>query len=325
MEHEQYTLIGFFLLVLLLLGIDLFVFNREAHKVSTREALNWSIVWVGLGLLFGLYIAWDYGKTFASQYYTAFLIEKALSVDNLFVFILIFRYFQVPDKYQHKVLFYGILGAIIFRAIFIYFGVALIEITYLPAFSVGDLSVKINVVMTLFGFFLLYAGIKSWKSDEEEADKDFSSSLATRLIHRLFRVDPRYHNGHFFVRLADGKRYATQLLVVVAVVEFTDILFAVDSIPAIFAISNEPLILYTSNIFAILGLRALYFLLANSFDMFHYLQHGLALILVFIGSKMLLSAVFHVPPTLSLLVVFSILSISIAASWKHYQDQRAAS
>ncbi|MFD2036020.1 TerC family protein [Belliella marina] len=322
LQEEGYILIAFAIIIFGLLAVDLYVFNKEAHKVSTKEALNWSIIWIGLGLLFGGYIYWNFGMEKASQYYSAFLVEKALSVDNLFVFILVFKFFKVPDKYQHKVLFYGILGAIFMRAIFIFFGVTLIEMTFIPTFQLYGIEFNINVVMTIFGLFLIYAGIKSWSQNEDEEDsKDFSKSMGTRLIHKLFRVDPKYHGSKFFVKI-DGKRFATQLLVVVAVIEFTDLLFAVDSIPAIFAISNDPIILYTSNIFAILGLRALYFLLANSFEMFHYLQHGLAFILTFIGVKMILSAAYHIPSYISLALVFGILLISILASLKRYRVVR---
>ncbi|MDO9553082.1 TerC family protein [Rhodonellum sp.] len=321
LQEEGYILIGFAILIFGLLAVDLYVFNKEAHKVSTKEALIWSVIWIGLGVLFGVYIYIDFGVEKASQYYSAFLIEKALSVDNLFVFILVFKYFKVPDKFQHKVLFYGILGAIIMRAIFIFSGVTLIEKTYLPEFFWMERAFNINVVMTLFGLFLLYAGIKAWSSHDSDGDegKDFSKSLGTRLIHKLFRVDANYHGGDFFT-IINGKKYATQLLVVVAVIEFTDLLFAVDSIPAIFAISNDPIILYTSNIFAILGLRALYFLLANSFDMFYYLQHGLSFILVFIGIKMIVSSTWHIPSTFSLLIVFGILAISILSSLKRFKS-----
>lgn len=320
-QEEGYALLGFAIVIIALLGLDLYVFNKEAHKVSTKEALKWSILWISLGLLFGVYIYLDFGMIKASQYYSAFLIEKALSVDNLFVFILVFRFFKVPDKFQHKVLFYGILGAIVMRGIFIFFGVKLIELTYLDPFYWLGRPFRINIVMTLFGLFLLYAGIKSWNSTEEEAeDQDFSDSLGTKLIHKLFRVSPKFYEDRFFVKI-NGKKFATQLLVVVAVIEFTDLLFAVDSIPAIFAVSDDPIILYTSNIFAILGLRALYFLLANSFGMFHYLQHGLSLILAFIGTKMILSATYHIPSPVSLLVVFVILLASILISIKKYREE----
>jgi tellurite resistance protein TerC len=322
-QEEGHILISFALVILGLLAVDLYVFNKEAHKVSTKEALYWSIVWIGLGLIFGGYIYLDFGIEKATQYYSAFLIEKALSVDNLFVFILVFRFFKVPSKYQHKVLFYGILGAIVLRGIFIFSGIALINMTYLPEFEFLGREFRVNIILTLFGLFLLVAGYKSWKSEKEEENQDFSDSIGIKVIHQFFRVDPKYHEGKFFVRI-DGKRFATQLLVVVAVVEFTDLLFAVDSIPAIFAISQDPIILYTSNIFAILGLRALYFLLANSFEMFHYLQHGLSFILGFIGLKMILSATFHFPSPLSLLIVFSILLLSIIFSWKRYKEQKNA-
>jgi tellurite resistance protein TerC len=323
-QEEGHILISFALVILGLLAVDLYVFNKEAHKVSTKEALNWSIVWIGLGLIFGGYIYLDFGIEKATQYYSAFLIEKALSVDNLFVFILVFKYFKVPSKYQHKVLFYGILGAIVLRGIFIFSGIALINLTYLPEFEFLGRIFKFNIILTLFGLFLLIAGYKSWKSEDEEEKRDFSDSIGIKVIHGFFRVDPSYHGGKFFVRI-NGKRFATQLLVVVAVVEFTDLLFAVDSIPAIFAISQDPIILYTSNIFAILGLRALYFLLANSFEMFHYLQHGLSFILGFIGLKMILSATFHFPSPLSLFIVFSILLLSIVFSWKRYKAQKTVS
>ncbi|MCH7400501.1 TerC/Alx family metal homeostasis membrane protein [Belliella kenyensis] len=319
-QDKSYALIGFAVIIIGLLAVDLFVFNKEAHKVSTKEALYWSMVWIGIGLLFGGYIYLDFGLEKASDYYAAFIIEKALSVDNLFVFILVFKYFKVPDKYQHKVLFYGILGAIILRAMFIFFGVALIELTFLPTFSISGYDIKINVILTIFGFFLIYAGIKTFgQSDEDDASQDFSQSLGTKLIHKIFRVDNHYHGDKFFVNI-NGKRFATQLLVVVAVIEFTDLLFAVDSIPAIFAISNDPVILYTSNIFAILGLRSLYFLLANSFDMFHYLHYGLSFILGFVGFKMLVSAFYHPPAYISLTIIISILAISILASLKRYKS-----
>lgn len=314
-------LVSFGILILGLLALDLYVFNKEPHKVSTKEALYWSLLWISLGLLFGGYIYLDFGTEKAAQYYSAFLIEKALSVDNLFVFILVFKFFKVPAKYQHKVLFFGILGAIILRAVFIFSGVALINMTYLPEFEFAGRIFKFNLILTLFGVFLMYAGFKAWKSEDEADSRDFSESLGIKVIKKFFRVDPHYHGEKFFVRI-NGKKFATQLLVVVAVIEFTDLIFAVDSIPAIFAISQDPIILYTSNIFAILGLRALYFLLANSFDMFHYLQHGLSFILGFIGIKMILSATYHVPSPISLAVVFTILALSIFLSIKKHRQEK---
>ncbi|WP_200977193.1 TerC/Alx family metal homeostasis membrane protein [Echinicola sp. 20G] len=322
-KEEGTTLIIFGILIISLLLTDLLVFNKTAHKVKIKEAMIWSIIWISIGLLFGLYIYFSLGGEKATQYYTAFLIEKALSVDNLFVFIMVFRFFKVPDAYQHKVLFYGIIGAVLMRAIFIFFGVTLIGISYLPAFTFAGIEIKINVVMTLFGVFLIYAGWKSWHQEDEESE-DFSKSLGTQFIHKLFRVYPKFNGEKFFIRI-DGKSFATQLLVVVAVVEFTDLLFAVDSIPAIFAVSNDPVILYTSNIFAILGLRALYFLLASAFDMFAYLKYGLAFILVFIGAKMVLSSIYHIPSTLSLGIVGGVLIICMVFSIKKYKQQRSLS
>jgi len=322
-REEAFTLVSFILVIITLLGVDLFVFNRKDHKVGIKEATFWSVIWIGLGLLFGAYIYYDLGAEKASQYYSAFLIEKALSVDNLFVFIMVFRFFKVPDIYQHKVLFYGILGAILMRAIFIFFGVSLIEISYLPAFEIAGKTVRINLVMTLFGLFLVYAGWKSWQPESEE-EEDYNRSIGAKLINRLFRVSPEFHNGQFSVRI-NGKRFVTQLLVVLAVIEFTDLLFAVDSIPAIFAVSDDPIILYTSNIFAILGLRALYFLLASAFDMFYYLKYGLAFILVFIGAKMVISSAYHIPSLLSLTIVGVTLFLCMTLSIRKFRLQKAYS
>ncbi|WP_215223651.1 TerC/Alx family metal homeostasis membrane protein [Echinicola shivajiensis] len=321
-KEEGYTLVGFSLIILSMLAIDLFVFNRNARKINIKEALLWSVVWIGLGLLFGLYLYFDLGTEKAAQYYTAFLIEKALSVDNLFVFIMVFKFFKVPDKYQHKVLFYGIVGAIIMRAIFIFFGITLIELSYLPSFALLGTTIKINLILTLFGFFLIYAGWKSLLPENENDQENFNNSLGTKVIYKLFPVDPHFHNDKFFVKI-NGKRLATQLLVVLAVIEITDLLFAVDSIPAIFAVSNDPIILYTSNIFAILGLRALYFLLASVFDLFDYLKYGLAFILAFIGIKMIISSFYHIPSAISLGIVGAILTLCLILSVRKYKLQGA--
>jgi tellurite resistance protein TerC len=236
-------------------------------------------------------------------------------VDNLFVFLLVFHFFNVAPEVQHKVLFYGILGAIVMRAVFIFSGVELIRLTYLPEFSVGDHVLKVNVLLTIFGLVLIAAGWKSWfASTEDDGEKDFAKSPGARLVHRFFRVSEHFDGDRFFT-VENGIRVATPLLVVVAVVEFTDLLFAIDSIPAIFAIApNDPFILYTSNIFAILGLRSLYFLLANSQDRFARLKYGLALILAFIGVKMVLAPIVHVPSQVSLSVVGALLVGSIVAS-----------
>jgi tellurite resistance protein TerC len=302
--------------VLIMLLLDLGVFNKQSHVVGNKEALTWSVVWISLSMLFSgvIYFVMDF-DAFA-KFQSAYWIEKALSVDNLFVFIMVFGFFNVPKHLHHKVLFWGIIGALLFRAIFIFTGVELINLTYLPEMNVFGTNVKINVILTLFGFFLIFAGIKSWASQEDtDENKDFSKSPGAKIIYRFFKVTKNFEGAHFFVK-ENGIRLATPLLVVVAVIEFSDLIFAVDSIPAIFAIApNDPFILYTSNIFAILGLRALYFLLANFMHMFSKLHYGLALILAFIGIKMLISPFIHISSPLSLAVVGGILIGAVAVSF----------
>jgi tellurite resistance protein TerC len=302
--------------VIIMLLLDLGVFNRKSHEVSNKEALSWTVVWIGLSMLFSGIIYYVMGFDAFAKFQSAYWIEKALSVDNLFVFIMVFGFFNVPKHLHHKVLFWGIIGALVFRAIFIFTGVELINLTYLPAMTIFGQSVQINVILTLFGLFLIGAGIKSWGSnDDDDEEKDFSKSPGARLVHRFFNVTNSYDSGNFFT-IENGKRLATPLLVVVAVIEFTDLIFAVDSIPAIFAIApNDPLILYTSNIFAVLGLRALYFLLANFMHMFSKLHYGLAVILAFIGTKMLISPFVHISSLVSLSVVGGVLLISVIASF----------
>jgi tellurite resistance protein TerC len=249
------------------------------------------------------------------QFQGAYWIEKALSVDNLFVFILVFGYFNVAKEAQHKVLFWGVIGALVFRAIFIFTGVWLLNYTYLPEMQLFGQIVKINYLLTIFGIILIVAGIKSgFSNEEDEGSKDFSKSAGSKLVHRFFKVSPNFDGDKFFT-IQNGIKMATPLFVVVAIVEFTDLLFAVDSIPAIFAIApNDPFILYTSNIFAILGLRSLYFLLANFMYMFSKLKYGLAIILSFIGVKMIIAPFFHIETTVSLLVVGGVLILSVIAS-----------
>jgi tellurite resistance protein TerC len=308
-------LAGFGVVVVALLALDLGVFHRGSKAISNREALVWSAVWIGLSMAFSGFIYSVMGAESFAQFQSAYWIEKALSVDNLFVFLLVFHFFNVAPEVQHKVLFYGILGAIVMRAVFIFSGVELIRLTYLPEFSLGDHVLKVNVLLTIFGLVLIAAGWKSWfASTEDDGEKDFAKSPGARLVHRFFRVSEHFDGDRFFT-VENGIRVATPLLVVVAVVEFTDLLFAIDSIPAIFAIApNDPFILYTSNIFAILGLRSLYFLLANSQDRFARLKYGLALILAFIGVKMVLAPIVHVPSQVSLSVVGALLVGSIVAS-----------
>lgn len=315
MINHPGVIAGFAILVVVMLLLDLGVFNKKVHAVSSKEAAIWSIVWISLSMIFSGVIYYVSGFEKFTQYQSAYWIEKALSVDNLFVFILVFGFFNVPKELHHKVLFWGIIGALVFRAIFIFAGVGLINLTYLPEMTVLGHQVQINVVLLIFGIFLIYAGIKSGLSgDDDDEEKDFSKSAGARLIYKLFKVSKEFDGAKFFT-VENGVRIATPLLVVVAVIEFTDVLFAVDSIPAIFAIApDDPLILYTSNIFAILGLRALYFLLANFIHMFSLLKYGLAVILAFIGVKMVIAPIYHISSPLSLTIVAGVLIISVVAS-----------
>lgn len=319
---EHPLLIGLFVVVvLILLILDLGIFNKNPHVVSNKEAIIWSIVWIGLAMLFSLVIWRYFGFDEFADFQSAYWIEKALSVDNLFVFIMVFEAFKVPKAYHHKVLFWGIIGAVVFRAIFIFVGVKLIELTYLPETTFGGLlddPVKVNVLMTIFGIILVVGGFNSGfkkekKESREESEKRMGKSLGARFINRFFRVVPEFDGAKFFT-YRNGVRYGTQLLVVVGIIEFTDLIFAVDSIPAIFAITDSPFILYTSNIFAILGLRSLYFILANFIHLFKYLKYGLSIILIFIGVKMLISPWVHVPSLVSLVTLASILFISVTLS-----------
>ncbi|MCD1118516.1 TerC/Alx family metal homeostasis membrane protein [Chryseobacterium turcicum] len=315
---------GFAITVVIMLLLDLGVFNKKSHEVSSKEATIWSIVWISLSMVFSGVVYWVFNTDGTpeshaiavekfTQYQAAYWIEKALSVDNLFVFILVFGFFKVPKFLHHKVLFWGIIGALIFRAIFIFAGVELIDLTYLPEMDILGHLVRINVVMTLFGLFLIYAGIKSWGDGGDDEDEDYSDTAGAKLIKSFWKVSDNYDGDKFFT-VQNGIKMATPLLVVVAVIEFTDVLFAVDSIPAIFAISKDPFILYTSNIFAILGLRSLYFLLANFIHMFSKLPYGLAFILAFIGVKMLIAPWYHISSPVSLGIVGGVLLLSVLIS-----------
>ncbi len=310
-------IVAFCLTIIFMLILDLGVFNKNPHVVSNKEALIWSVVWIGLAMVFSIFI-WKYLDFDAfTEFQSAYWIEKALSVDNLFVFILVFTSFKVNKKLHHKVLFWGIIGALVMRAIFIFTGVKLINMTYLPDTTLGGMlsePIRINVLLTVFGVVLLIAGIKSaFKKDHEDETTDYTNSTGARLMKKLFRIVPRYDEDKFFT-IENGKRVGTTLLMVLGVIEFTDLIFAVDSIPAIFAITDDPFILYTSNIFAILGLRSLYFLLANYISKFHLLKYGLGFILVFIGCKMLASPFFHIPSPVSLMIVASALILTTVLS-----------
>ena len=315
-EHP-WLIVTFGVAVLFMLLLDLGIFNKKSHEVSNKEAITWSLVWISLAMAFSGLVYHYAGATKFYEFQSAYWIEKALSVDNLFVFILVFKFFDVANQNKHKVLFWGIIGALVLRAIFIFSGAFLIELTYLNKilsyFGMEGFKYNINIIMTLFGLFLVYAGVKSWSAGDEDDDEDYNDTRGARLIRRFFSVSDKYDGDKFFT-YENGKKLATPLLVVVAVIEFTDLLFAVDSIPAIFAISNDPFILYTSNIFAILGLRALFFLLDNFIHLFNKLPYGLAVILSFIGVKMIIAPFYHIESVVSLMVIGGVLLISVILS-----------
>jgi tellurite resistance protein TerC len=290
--------IAFNVFVLGMLAVDLGVFHRKAHSVSIKEATTWSLVWISLAMIFnlGIYFAW--GPEKALEFLTGYVIEKSLSVDNLFVFLMIFQYFATPPEYQHRVLFWGILGALILRAIFIATGAALIS--------------NFHWMIYIFGAFLVFTGIKMFLQGDEKIEPE--KNPLVRLFERCVPVSKKYHGQNFFVK-HENKRQATLLMIVLIVIETTDVIFAVDSIPAIFAVTQDPFIVYTSNVFAILGLRALYFLLAGVMQMFTYLKVGLSFVLCFVGVKMMLVDLYKIPIGASLSVIGGVLLLSILASW----------
>ena len=289
--------IGFSILVLVMLALDLGFFHRKAHVVEVREALVWTFVWISSALFFNLGVFYWFGSEKALEFLTGYLIEKSLSMDNVFVFLMIFSYFRVPALYQHKVLFWGILSALIMRAAFIAAGVTLIE--------------RFHWVIYVFGAFLILTGARMALQKDREIHPERNPIL--KLFRKLMGVTENYENGKFFVR-RNGAFLATPLFIVLLVVETTDLIFAVDSIPAILAITRDPFIVYTSNVFAILGLRALYFALAGIVERFHYLHYGLAAILVFVGMKMLFSDFYKIPITTALVVVGGLLLIAVIVS-----------
>jgi tellurite resistance protein TerC len=283
--------------VVAMLALDLGVFQRKAHEIKFREALAWSGVWIALAACFAVGVFFWRGRQLALEFSTGYLIELSLSVDNLFVFLLLFRYFKVVGEYQHKVLFWGIVGALVFRGIFIIAGVALLA--------------RFHWVIYIFGAFLVYTGVKlAFSSDDDQVHPEQNPVL--RWVRRVVPVTPDYVGGKFIVR--QNGLFATPLLLVLIVVETTDLVFAVDSIPAVLAISRDSFIVYTSNVFAILGLRSMYFALAGLMDIFHYLSYGLSVILSFIGVKMLISGYIHIPTGWALGVVVGVLALSVIAS-----------
>jgi tellurite resistance protein TerC len=299
LAEPWYLYAGFIVFVIAMLLIDLKVGHAEEHESSTKEAALWAGFWVGLGVAFGVIVYFWHGGEIAAEYYAGFLIEKALSVDNMFVFVLIFSYFKIPLKYQHQVLFYGILGAMIFRGIFIALGVALIN--------------NFEWIIYIFGAFLIYTAIKIARGTEEVHPEDNPIlKFAQKRIRTTTKLD-----GQKLFTIENGRRMATPLFIVLIFIEITDIVFAIDSIPAIFAITRDPFIILTSNVFAILGLRALYFLLAGFIERFHLLKYGLAVILGFVGIKMLL-LYWHVklPILWSLTFIIVVLAITVILSLK---------
>ncbi len=306
---------GFFAAVLVMVLIDMFALNRAGqHKVSVREALGWSAIWFTIAMLFNGWLWWHIRSDTslaldeaarhaladqkALEFLTGYLIEKSLAVDNIFVFLLLFSFFKVPDIYQRRVLVYGVVGAIVMRAIMIAVGAVLVA--------------EFAWILYVFGAFLVFTGLKMMLPEKEEKD-DLTNNPVLKWLRRHLRVTEEFHEEKFFI-VRNGVRWATPLFLVLVMIELTDLVFAVDSIPAIFSVTQDPFIVMTSNIFAILGLRALYFLLADIADRFHLLKYGLAAVLTFIGMKMLLLEVFHIPVVVSLAVVFLLLTASIVAS-----------
>jgi tellurite resistance protein TerC len=298
MHHSWVEWTVFFGVIILMLVLDLGVFQKKSHKLEMKEALIWSGVWITISVLFGFYINIMEGSHQTLNYFTGYLLEKSLSVDNIFVFILIFSYFKVSDKYQHKILFWGIIGALIMRAIFIVAGITLMK--------------TFHITIYIFGALLIYTAIKMIVDKDKEIHPDKNPVII--FFRKHFRVSGHRDDGKFFVRNNLGKILATPMFIVLLVIETTDVLFAVDSIPAILAITNDTFIVFTSNIFAILGLRALYFAVNGIMKLFRYLNYGLSVLLCFIGVKMIISDFYEIPIHIALLVIAGILLVSILAS-----------
>ncbi len=294
---ETWVWILFNAFIVILLYLDLVVFHKKDHEIPVKEALIWSVIWIVIALLFNWGVYLVSGRTHALNFFTGYVLERSLSMDNLFVFLLIFNYFKVPAKYHHKILFWGILGAVVTRAAFIFAGVALIE--------------RFHWVLYIMGAILVWSGFKLFGGKDEEMEPEKNPVL--KLARKIFRVIPSYDSGKFFVK-ENKILYATGLFIVLVVIESTDVVFAVDSIPAILAITRDPFIVYSSNIFAILGLRALYFALAGLMRIFYYLNYGLGVILIFIGAKMLLESKIHISTGVTLIFLITVLTVSILAS-----------
>ncbi|RPI69077.1 MAG: TerC family protein [Ignavibacteriae bacterium] len=297
MIPEVWLYVGFILMVSVFLALDLGVFNRTPHVVKLSEALGWTAVWVTLALAFNGFVYYTRGPVAAKEFFAGYLLEQSLSVDNIFVIILILRYFKVAPQYHHKVLFWGIVGAIFMRGLMIGVGAALIH--------------AFDWIFYVFGAFLLFTGIRMAFAQEDP--EELSENALVRLSRKFLRITDEFHQDHFTV-IKNGLRYFTPLFVVLLTVEFTDLVFAVDSIPAIFAVTDDTFIVFTSNIFAVMGLRSLFFAVAGVMNLFHYLKYGLSLILSFIGVKMIIQNWYHVPIDVALGVIAGVLGISIVAS-----------
>ncbi|NOJ79920.1 TerC family protein [Myxococcus xanthus] len=288
---------GFIAFVIAMLALDLGVFHRKAHVVKFKEALGWSVVWVSLALVFGAGVWWKFGPEPGLQFITGYLIEKSLSVDNIFVFVVIFSALRIPSMYQHRVLFWGILSALVLRAIMIFAGVAMLA--------------RFHWLIYVFGGFLILTGVKLFLQRNKEDNPEEGALM--RLARRTIPSTPNF-DGHHFFTVENGRKLATPLLMALLLVEASDILFALDSIPAIFAVTTDPFIVFTSNIFAILGLRSMFFMLSGAVEKFSYLKVGLSAVLVFVGAKMALIDFVKVPPAVSLSVIAGLLGASIVAS-----------
>ena len=310
MDIQTIFWIGFIIFVFVMLALDLWIFNKKAHEIKTKEALIWSAIWIGLAAVFSGLVAHWFGSEKALQFVTAYVMEKSLSVDNLFVFIMIFSYFKIEKIYQHKILFWGILGALVMRAVMIALGIQILE--------------AFHFVIYIFGAFLILTAVKMLFESKEEIE--FERKLIVRLLKKVMPISKEMDGGKFVI-IKNAKRYATPMLVALLMIEFTDLVFALDSIPAVLAISHDMFIVYTSNIFAILGLRSLYFALAGMMGNFVYLKYGLSAVLAFVGTKMLISGYYHVDILVSLGVIVGCLTLSILASFlipskknKHISD-----
>ncbi|MEY2719221.1 MAG: hypothetical protein RLZZ273_587 [Bacteroidota bacterium] len=294
---DPFLYVGFILLVLFLLALDLGIFNRTPHVVKVSEAIGWTVFWISLAMAFNVFVYYQKGPVAAGEFLAGYMLEQSLSVDNIFVIILILKYFKVAPQYHHKVLFWGIVGALLMRGIMIGLGAALIA--------------AFHWIFYVFGVFLIFTGIKMAFSSEDDAELE--DNFVVRYARRHFRITDSYHQERFSI-MKDGIRWFTPLFLVVLVVEFTDLIFAVDSIPAIFAVTNDPFIVFTSNVFAVMGLRSLFFAVVGVMGIFHYLKYGLSVILTFIGVKMFIQDWYHITIDVALGVIAGVLALSIIAS-----------